>query len=200
MIFSLKIVDDASEQCLGCTLKLSENFHFTLCGSRENILLREVFSYPSKFSHSTHLLIQCTLPNFICIVDSLSNRTVYFAIAGSNVDWQLNLPSPPRPANFRNSASSAHEQLIMENLMQQWSSAERKLLTLIHTGYVPASNMAAAGWNRVYVVLWFSKFSVWNAGSIGALWQYLILWLCVILKMVEPVIPASEMLLSIQAS
>lgn len=56
----------------------------------------------------------------------------------------MNLQSTHRPVNYR-SNSSSHEQLIMENLIQQWSSAERKLLTLIHNGYVPASNMTAAG-------------------------------------------------------
>lgn len=42
-------------------------------------------------------------------------------------------------------SSGSQEHVIMENLQQLWSSAERKLLALIHNGYVPASNMTAAG-------------------------------------------------------
>lgn len=40
---------------------------------------------------------------------------------------------------------TGQENVIMDNLHREWTNAERRLLALIHNGYVPASNMAAAG-------------------------------------------------------
>ncbi|XP_039263337.2 uncharacterized protein LOC120339312 isoform X1 [Styela clava] len=40
---------------------------------------------------------------------------------------------------------TGQEQVIMENLQREWANAERRLLALIHNGYVPASDMASAG-------------------------------------------------------
>lgn len=51
------------------------------------------------------------------------------------------------------SGVNREQQMIIENLLCQWKSAEQKLLSLIHNGYVPASDMAPAGTYREYIYI-----------------------------------------------
>nr|CAB3222742.1 zinc finger protein ArfGAP-1 [Phallusia mammillata] len=46
------------------------------------------------------------------------------------------------------SGVNREQQMIIENLLCQWKSAEQKLLSLIHNGYVPASDMTPAGLDK----------------------------------------------------
>lgn len=55
-----------------------------------------------------------------------------------------NLPAPATTPN----SNSTQQNVIMENLLRQWKSAEQRLLSLIHNGYVPASDMSPAGESR----------------------------------------------------